>query len=707
MNILITGGYGFLGSSIAERFFKEGHRIHILDNLISGSKDTIDFKHRHLSADVADRKCETFFKTYAFDVVIHCANSSTEEHSHPTTDGLFNLLSLSEKYGVKEFVSFSSADGFEFDVDTDIPETASLVPRSPSALNERHGEEYCLHWGNHSALSTLVFRLSSVYGPKQHVSLTSRWIHDLMSTTNPEHLRLPLSRDSQTDFIFIGDVVEAVYRGVISELSGLYHLSSGEPTSIKSFCAYLGIQPPLANQHVPKHQPSLDNRKLKTDLDWVPRFGLEEGLHVTKSYYAQQSSSTSPHPISKERRFKNVLSHPILRTLENLTLFLLFYIGSLLLTPIVDTPDYWFIYVLLAALLFGKSQALIASLLAVGVHLYESASIGRNILSLFVDNSILATFTMYLLIGLVVSYVMERRNIEIQFLKDELAATTERHTFLSEIYEETLTIKNQLQQQILHSEESIGSVYEATRALDSLEPEGLFVGSISVLEKTLKAKHFAIYMVNQSSFARLAAKSADSTFAPRNSLEIVEQTVIHEVVTSSDIVFNTSLTPGEPLFGAPLIRQGEVVAVVLCYEVPFQNLTLSYRNLIDVMIRLINSSLDRSLGYIHAIQSDRYVGNTNALKQEYFERILIQKEQAQQELNIPYTLLLIAEDNSESVIQSTDTTLRTTDYLGFRTDDRLYAILSNATKEESQIVIERLARKAIRAEVVEDVTYVD
>lgn len=149
------------------------------------------------------------------------------------------------------------------------------------------------------------------------------------------------------------------------------------------------------------------------------------------------------------------------------------------------------------------------------------------------------------------------------------------------------------------------------------------------------------------------------------------------------------------------------MAVILCYEVPFHNLTLSYRNLIDVMVRLINSSLDRSLGYINAIQFDRYVGNTNALKQEYFERILTQKEQAQQELNIPYSLVLIEEDHDDSIIQSTETTLRTTDYLGFRTDGRLYAILSNATKEESQIVIDRLARKAIRAEVVEDVTYVE
>lgn len=707
MNILVTGGYGFLGSSIAERFFKEGHRIHILDNLISGSKDTVDFKHRHLSADVADRKCETYFKAYAFDIVIHCATSSPDDHSHPTTSGLFNLLSLSEKYGVKQFVSFSTSNEFEFDVATDILETASLIPRSPSALHQRHSEEYSLHWDNHSALSTLVFRLSSVYGPNQHVSLESRWIHDLMSTTDAESLPLSSSHGSHTDLIFIGDVVEAVYRGVISELSGLYHLSSGESTSIESVCAHLGIQPPLANQHVPKHQPILDNRKLKSDLDWVPRFGVKEGLHITKSYYAQKPASTSTHPVRKERRFNILLKHPVLRTLENLTLFILFFIGSLLLTPIVDTPDYWFIYVLLAALLFGKSQTLIASLLAVGVHLYESASIGRNVLSLFVDNSILATFTMYLLIGLVVSYVMERRQIEIQFLKDELAATNERHTFLNDVYEETLTIKNQLQQQILHSEESIGSVYEATRALDSLEPEGLFVGSISVLEKTLKANHFAIYMINQSSFARLAAKSSDSTFAPQNSLQIEEQTVIHEVVTSSEIVFNTSLTSGEPLFGAPLIRQGEVIAVILCYDVPFHNLTLSYRNLIDVMVRLINSSLDRSLGYIHAIQFDRYVGNTNALKEEYFERIIAQKEQALQELNIPYSLVLIEEHHDEAIIQSIETTLRTTDYLGFRTDGRLYAILSNATKEESQIVIDRLARKAIHAEVVEDVTHVE
>ncbi|RHB49586.1 hypothetical protein DW881_07250 [Exiguobacterium sp. AM39-5BH] len=161
------------------------------------------------------------------------------------------------------------------------------------------------------------------------------------------------------------------------------------------------------------------------------------------------------------------------------------------------------------------------------------------------------------------------------------------------------------------------------------------------------------------------------------------------------------------MFGAPLLRQGEIFAVILCYQVPFQNLTLSYRNLIDVMTRLINSSLDRSFGYIDAVQLDRYVGNTNALKQDYFERIVIQKEQAKVELNIPYTLLHIRESLTDTVLHSVDATLRTTDYLGYRDDNELYALLSNATMDESQIVIERLAQKSIHAEVVEDVSYVE
>ncbi|TCI64068.1 NAD-dependent epimerase/dehydratase family protein [Exiguobacterium sp. SH3S1] len=712
MNILITGGYGFIGSTLAERFFKEGHHIHILDNLSTGTKANIDFKHRYLIANTSDSKCETFFKTYSFDVVIHCATSN--QHSHPihpvqsNVNGLLNILTLSKKYQVKQFIYCSTSEVYGNQSEIPVIEAAIPAPNSPFALDQLHGEAYCQQWSELYGLSTLVFRIACVYGPKQHTSQDSTLITSLTtSISNGTNVNVNGSPEWAHDFIFSGDVADAMYRGVMSQLTGIYNLSSNTQTSLYHLCELVGLSE-VTYSHPPKaHTLQLENRKLKTDLDWVPKYTIEEGINTTLSYY-EKHDVIPPVTIDKKSTvFGTLFSHPFIQIAENLTLFLIFFMFSFIMTPVVDTPDYWFIYILLAALLFGKTQSLVASILAVGVQFYDHAATGRNILSLFVDNSILAVFTIYLLVGLIVSYVMERRKIEIQFLKDELAATSERHHFLNEIYEETLDIKNQLHQQIIHSEDSIGSVYEATRALDSLEPEGLFVGSISVLEKTLKAEHFAIYLVNQSAFARLAAKSADPAFSPKNSLDLEEHSLVNEVMQSKEIVFNKALSPEDAMFGAPLLRQGEIFAVVLCYQVPFQNLTLSYRNLIDVMTRLINSSLDRSFGYIDAVQLDRYVRNTNALKQDYFERIVIQKEQGKIELNIPYTLLHIRNSITDNVIHSVDSTLRTTDYLGYRDDNELYALLSNATADESQIVIERLAQKSIHADVVEDVSYVE
>lgn len=712
MNILITGGYGFIGSTLAERFFKEGHHVHILDNLSTGSKSNIDFKHRFLLADTSDSKCEAFFRTYSFDIVIHCAASNQHSYpSHPVqsnVNGLLNILTLSKKYQVKQFIYCSTSEVYGHQSEEQVTETSPLAPATPFALDQLHGEAYCEQWSELYGLSTLVLRLSHVYGPKQHTSPESSLATTVITPASPSMaVNLNGRPDWTYDFIFVGDVADAVYRAVMSQLTGVYNLSSNTQTSLRHLCELVGMNDVTYSHPPTTHNVQLENQKIKSDLDWVPKYTMEEGLNATQSYYEKHEVVTTVSTEARPTKFGAFFSHPVIRSAENLTLFAIFFALSLVMTPVVDAPDYWFIYVLLAALLFGKTQSLVASILAVGVQFYDQAATGRNALSLFIDNSILAVFTIYLLIGLIVSYVMERRKIEIQFLKDELAATTERHHFLNEIYEETLDIKNQLHQQIIRSEDSIGSVYEATRALDSLEPEGLFVGSISVLEKTLKADHFAIYLVNQSAFARLAAKSANPTFAPKNSLDLEAHPLVTEVIQSEEIVFNTALTPGDAMFGAPLLREGEVFAVILCYQVPFQNLTLSYRNLIDVMTRLINSSLDRSFGYIDAVQLDRYVGNTNALKQDYFERIVTQKEQAKRELNIPYTLLHIRDSLTDTVIHSVDATLRTTDYLGYREDNELYALLSNATVDESQIVIERLAQKSIYAEVVEDVSYVE
>ncbi|MBM7649087.1 nucleoside-diphosphate-sugar epimerase [Bacillus ectoiniformans] len=713
MKILVTGGYGFIGSFIAERFFKENHSIYIIDNLSSGKKENIYFNHRSFIGNIEDDTCEAFFRTHSFDVVIHCAAQTYVQQSieNPVLDsetnilGLINMLNLSRKYGVKKFVFCSSAAIYGDTNSLPIAEDTPAHPISPYGLNKLVGEMYCRKWEELYGLSSLIFRFSNVYGPKQHVSKESGVIAKFTACLLKDNPLVIYGDGNQTrDFIYVGDIADAIYRSVVSDLSGTYNLSSNTEISVNQLITELRVFRPVS-QTVYADQPHgditrsrLDNTKIKTKLDWVPKFSLHEGLEKVIHYYEQEESQESASDTEVKSVSKSLWKHPLFSLLENAVLFILFYAVSSFLTPIVDTVDVWLIYILLAALLFGKTQSVVASILALSVHMYDMTLSGRDWMSLFIDNSLLATFTIYLLVGLIISYVVDRRKIELQFTKDELVSSQSKYAFLTKVYDDTLQVKNQLQEQILRTEDGIGKIYFATRELDSLEPEALFSGAIKVLEQTLKAKRFSIYLVDSYGYMRLAAKSNDASFQPASSLKVQEGSMIENCIASQSIKYNTSLQPNEPIFVSPIIQNQQTIALIACYDAEFEQLTLSYQNLIDVVSRLITASLSRAHDYIEEINTKRYIKDTNALTSFYFLRMLEQKRKAMRELHIPYVRLhVLTEDITTELLQAIGNTLRTNDYFGYDENGALSILLSNVQQEDAKLVIERLRVKSIIA----------
>ena len=81
MKVLITGGYGFIGSHVADKIFKEGYEVFIIDDFSTGKKENISFKHKNYDLSVNDPKCEEIFKSYRFDVVVHLAAQVSVEKS--------------------------------------------------------------------------------------------------------------------------------------------------------------------------------------------------------------------------------------------------------------------------------------------------------------------------------------------------------------------------------------------------------------------------------------------------------------------------------------------------------------------------------------------------------------------------------------------------------------------------------------------------
>lgn len=715
MNILITGGYGFIGSFVAERFYKENHSIFIIDNLSTGRKENIDFRHKSLIADIEDDRCETFFKSHSIDVVIHCAAQTHVKRSidEPVGDtstnilGLMNMLHLSKRYGVKKFVFCSSAAVYGDNQNLPLKEEEQGDPISPYGLNKLTGEMYCQKWDQLYGLSSLIYRFSNVYGPRQHVSEESSVI-TLFTSLLLEERPITIHGDGEQtrDFIYVGDIAEAIYRGVISHISGVYNLSTGSEVSINKVIEEMGKLHPITHIQHTENRPGdikrsiLDNSKIKKDLDWVPKYFLHEGLAKVFEYYKEEDSVT-PKKARKEKKEKPI---PFLAFFENVTLFAIFWGVSFLLTPIVHTVDIWLIYILLAALLFEKTQMVVAAILALGVQVYTMASQGRIWTSLFVDNTLLATFTIYILVGLIISYKLERGKIELQFTKDELASSQLKYDFLSSIYKDTLQVKEEMKEQILRTEDGVGKIYQSVKELDNLEPEALFSGAISVLEQTLKSNKFAIYLVHSYGYMRLAVKSnADQSFQPSASLKRKPNSLIDKAITSKKIHYNTKLEGNEPLYASPIVQNGETVAVILCYDVQFNRLTLSYRNLVDVVSRLITSSLSRAYEYVNEINKERYIPETNALKPYYFQRILENKRKAFGELSVPYVKLKVHTlDYSAENLQMIGSFLRANDHLGFNDNEDLFILLSNAQKDDAKYVIERFERQGILVLVDEE-----
>ena len=304
MKVLITGGYGFIGSFVAEAFYSEGHDVYIIDNLSTGNRNHVKFKHQFYKLNIEDPECEAVFEANKPDVVIHLAAQVNVDISmkDPYTDtktnvlGLVNMLQLSKKYGVKKLVFASSAAVYGLNEEIPLKEDSLCNPLSPYGINKWVGEQYCEKWSEIYDVDTLYFRFSNVYGPKQGTigegGVISIFIDRVLHGKN---LVVFGDGEQTRDFIYVKDVAEAIYRSVEYDLSGVYNLSTNTEISINKFIEGLEKMGRMTEIVYEDPKPGdikysrLDNSKIKKELDWVPLHNFQEGLEKTFEWFKQKS----------------------------------------------------------------------------------------------------------------------------------------------------------------------------------------------------------------------------------------------------------------------------------------------------------------------------------------------------------------------------------------------------------------------------------
>ncbi len=154
MNILVTGGAGYIGSHVVEELVRQGESVVVFDNLYQGHRDAVDHAAIFIQGDLANRaEIDDVLDTYPIDAIMHFASHTLvgESMEKPflylgeNVTNALNLLQSAVEHGVRKFILSSTANLFDDPEKIPIAATERIVPGSPYGESKYIIERF-LHW---------------------------------------------------------------------------------------------------------------------------------------------------------------------------------------------------------------------------------------------------------------------------------------------------------------------------------------------------------------------------------------------------------------------------------------------------------------------------------------------------------------------------------------------------------------------------------
>jgi len=308
MKCLITGGAGFIGSHLADRLVKDGHKIAILDNLSTGKKENLNKKANFYKIDICDSKICQIFKKEKPEIVFHLAAQVNVRKSveSPMEDakinilGFINILENCRKFGIKKIIFASSGGAIYGEADI-IPtsEDYPTNPLSPYGVAKLSSEKYLTYYSKIFGLPFISLRFSNVYGPRQsskgEAGVIAIFCEKMFSGIQPI---IHGNGKKTRDFVFVEDVVSAILLSAQGTEFGIFNVGTSKETSIndiffdlkkftKSKCQEVHGLESIGEQK----RSCLDCNNIKRAFNWKTKYDLIDGLKKTVHWFGVQKLS--------------------------------------------------------------------------------------------------------------------------------------------------------------------------------------------------------------------------------------------------------------------------------------------------------------------------------------------------------------------------------------------------------------------------------
>jgi UDP-glucose 4-epimerase len=304
MNVVVTGGAGFIGSWVTRTLLAEGHEVTIVDNLSKGFRELVPERARFIEGDLRDERLEEWLRGH--DAVIHMAAfievaRSVQEPVDFAENNIVNsvrLLEAMRRADVGKIVFSSSATVYgnpaRLPISEEDPQGAQNNPYGATKVST---EAFVVTYNQLYGMDAIILRYFNPYGPNElHDPETHAIPNFVKAVIDKKPIPLFWKGEQVRDYIYVEDVARA--HTAVLGLSGLQYFNVGSETGakgidvVREIMDIAGYDVPIEDLgerpgDVPANYAS--SKKLMAATEWRARVGMREGLERTYEWFRSRS----------------------------------------------------------------------------------------------------------------------------------------------------------------------------------------------------------------------------------------------------------------------------------------------------------------------------------------------------------------------------------------------------------------------------------
>ena len=708
MNILLIGGSCSLINNLIVKFRKEGHRVYLL----TGER-------------YQKKKYEKVFETYNFtydseklsdiidsvnpDVTI-CMGAfdsnyrwKEEREAVKVSSHLVNILMACTQEKKGKVIYLSSDEVYYGDYEEKLQEESPLSGKGVRASMLIQAEGICQNFQQNWELDLTVLRLDHLYNqPKRPEDVNH--ICALMCLEALKTGYITAQENHKFSLLNEKDAVEFIYCiAKEPQKYEIYHLSSETIVSEvelagmiqKSFTEPINV---IVTEGI-QERCVLSAERFKEEYRKSAICELEPAIRKMVSYMQKHKALFVDLEEEKLPWWKRILYQwawlirSMIPFLENLICFIPFFmmnnrtVGSQYFANL----DPYLLYVLLFAIVYGQQQATFSAILAVAGYLFRQMYT-RSGFEVVLDYNTYVWIAQLFILGLVVGYMRDQIRLMRMESKEMEEHLSRQIVDIKEINESNVRVKEIMEHQLIEHEDSIGKIYSITSKLDQQEPEEVLFDAVEMMKELMHTEDVAIYNIVNEDYARIFSASSVKSRSLGNSIRYKEMEAVYNELKEQKVYINKSMDERYPLMANAIFEGGQMKMLIFLWGLGLVRMYLGQANYLVVVSYLIQNAVLRARRYMSALEEKRYLKKSRILEPDAFRTLVKSYSHAANRNLVEYTLLRIHTPNKiKTTANETEKFLRSTDYFGVLSNNKLYVLLANTSAEDAVYVQKRFA----------------